>query len=138
MSAKKEYEFELIFDGGSKGNPGKGYGSFQLTTNGLEQPVRTLDFGDNVTNNQAEYLAMIAGVKDALRLMKKYDIAESAVTLRIKTDSKLVAEQVSGRWKVKNEQLKPLKAEALAQMKRFKKATIKWHSRTESVRVLGH
>ncbi len=51
----------LVFDGGSLGNPGKGYGSFHLADRDGYETIERLEFGNNVTNNQAEYRTMIAG-----------------------------------------------------------------------------
>ena len=50
-------ELEVVFDGGSRGNPGEGYGSFLVRSPGGRKPViRRLEFGGNYTNNQAEYI----------------------------------------------------------------------------------
>jgi ribonuclease HI len=128
----------LIFDGGSKGNPGPGYGSFRLTINGVHQPLVELDFGNNVTNNQAEYRTMIEGLKHALQTLRSSGTGSSAASIDVRTDSKLVVEQVCGRWKIKNEGLKPLSAEARALLNQFGQASLSWHPRKESVKVLGH
>ena len=131
-------KLKLIFDGGSLGNPGKGYGSFRLTVNGQHLPVDELDFGDNVTNNQAEYGTMIEGVKTAVELLEKHGKSPADAEIEILTDSKLVVEQVHGRWKVRNEGLKPLCAEARSLLNRFGDVRLSWHPRLESVKVLGH
>jgi ribonuclease HI len=56
------------------------------------------------TNNVAEYRALIAGLEAAA--------AASARSVQVRGDSKLVIEQVAGRWKVKQEHLRPLRARA--------------------------
>jgi probable phosphoglycerate mutase len=63
------------------------------------------------TNNVAEYRALIAGLEAA---------AETpARTIRVRGDSQLVIEQVAGRWKVKQEHLRPLRARACELLQRY-------------------
>ena len=131
-------KIELIFDGGSRGNPGKGYGSYRLTVNDVDLEIQELDFGDRVTNNQAEYGSLIEGLKAAIKHVERHGQAPSSASISILTDSKLVVEQVNGRWKVKNEGLKPLCAEARSLLGKFGNARITWHPRANSVKVLGH
>jgi ribonuclease HI len=131
-------KLELIFDGGSLGNPGKGYGSFRISVDGLPLDIEELDFGDNVTNNQAEYSTLIAGLNATIDLARQRRVSISDVRIAIHTDSKLVVEQVNGRWKVRNEGLKPLCEEARALLRQFGSAKLDWHPRKESVKVLGH
>lgn len=128
----------LIFDGGSRGNPGQGYGSFRLTVDGEHLEIDELDFGDNVTNNQAEYGTLIEGLKTAIEYLQDHGYSPSIASIDIHTDSKLVVEQVNGRWKVRHDGLKPLCAEARSLLNKFGRATLTWHPRKESVRVLGH
>ena len=56
------------------------------------------------TNNQAEYRALIAALKEAIRL--------GARQIDIKLDSELVAKQIGGKYRVKNQALKPLHHQA--------------------------
>lgn len=128
----------LIFDGGSRGNPGQGYGSFRLSVDGTHLPINELDFGDNVTNNQAEYGTLIEGLKAAIAFARENGKPLATVGIDVLTDSKLVVEQVNGRWKVKNEGLKPLQKEARSLLQQFGKARLTWHPRAESVKILGH
>ncbi|MCA1724786.1 MAG: hypothetical protein LC748_11165 [Thermomicrobia bacterium] len=51
---RNEAEYTIIFDGGARGNPGEGYGSYELRT-GTHREIVRLTFGNNVTNNEAEY-----------------------------------------------------------------------------------
>ncbi|MBD7997315.1 bifunctional RNase H/acid phosphatase [Oerskovia gallyi] len=93
-------------DGGSRGNPGPaGYGALvrdALTGEVLAERARYLGV---VSNNVAEYSGLVAGL-DAAR---KID-PEARVVVRM--DSKLVVEQMSGRWKIKHEDMRRLAAEA--------------------------
>jgi probable phosphoglycerate mutase len=70
------------------------------------------------TNNVAEYSGLIAGLKGALEL--------NATQVDVRMDSKLVVEQMSGRWQIKNPGLRPLAAEAAALVSRLEKVTFEW------------
>ena len=87
-------------DGGSRGNPGPaGYGAVVFAPDGTVLAERAASLGV-VTNNVAEYSGLIAGLEAAR------DLGATTVTARM--DSKLVVEQMSGRWKVKHPDMKPL------------------------------
>ncbi|MFQ5921591.1 MAG: hypothetical protein ACE5M4_02005, partial [Anaerolineales bacterium] len=97
---------ELIFDGGSVGNPGDSYGSFRwrLADEPLSPPSRRrFGFG---TNNQAEYKALIEGLKSLLDELSSNGTSPADVELVIRGDSRLVLKQLAGEWKVKNAALR--------------------------------
>ncbi len=128
-------KFEIVFDGGALGNPGKGYGSFEITGDGEILCHRREDFGDNVTNNQAEYLTLI----HALRwLAARLGDQRSTAKVLVNGDSKLVLFQLLKKWKVKNESLRPLHTEASGLLREFFKVDLVWHPRAKSVERLGH
>ncbi len=135
---EREWHVYLIFDGGSLGNPGQGYGSyvFKGVVNQLD-PV-TIDYPGRTTNNEAEYMTLNNGLEAALTeiQMKGYD--PSQLKIAVKTDSKLVVEQVCGRWKIKKTELRPHVQLAQQLLGRFKSWDLSWHPRSESVRILGH
>jgi ribonuclease HI len=127
--------YTLTFDGGSKGNPGLGYGSYEIEgPHGVEAANR-MEFGHNMTNNQAEFLALIAGLKRTLELT---DGQASTSSLAILGDSQLVIRGLKGEWKIKHPNVQPLYQEAGALLKRFGKVNLAWHPRRESVRTFGH
>ena len=127
--------YTVTFDGGSKGNPGLGYGSYEIDgPQGIEAANR-MEFGDNMTNNQAEFLALIAGLKRVLELTGSQS---SASSLAIRGDSQLVIRGLKGEWKIKHPNVQPLFQEASALLKRFGKVNLAWHPRQESVRTFGH
>ncbi|WP_418956761.1 bifunctional RNase H/acid phosphatase [Streptomyces tritici] len=96
-------------DGGSRGNPGPaGYGAVVLDAATGETLAERAEYIGVATNNVAEYKGLIAGLKAALELTT--DLANVSVLVRM--DSKLVVEQMSGRWKIKHPDMKPLAAEA--------------------------
>src|SRR4051812_28401078 len=91
-------------DGGSRGNPGPaGYGAVVMDTAGQVLVERSEGIGVT-TNNVAEYQGLIAGLRAATEL--------GADIVDVKMDSKLVVEQMSGRWKIKHPGLQPLALEA--------------------------
>lgn len=131
-------EITLVFDGGSLGNPGKGYGSFLYRGTILTAEAVRLEFPGRTTNNEAEYYSLLHGLRAILAELQQLDLDPAAATVRVLSDSKLVVEQVSGRWKVKHEGLKPHHREAVNLLRRFGSWRLEWHPRAESVRMLGH
>ncbi|MFJ2116706.1 reverse transcriptase-like protein, partial [Streptomyces sp. NPDC087850] len=98
--------FVVEADGGSRGNPGPaGYGAVVLDPASGEPLAEAAEFIGVATNNVAEYKGLIAGLRAALAL-------DPAARVHVRMDSKLVVEQMSGRWKIKHPDMKPLAAEA--------------------------
>ncbi|MFD3525380.1 reverse transcriptase-like protein, partial [Streptomyces sp. NPDC058653] len=98
--------FVVEADGGSRGNPGPaGYGAVVLDPVTGETLAEAAEYIGVATNNVAEYKGLIAGLKAAKAL-------DPAADVRVRMDSKLVVEQMSGRWKIKHPDMKPLAAEA--------------------------
>ncbi|MFG3214319.1 bifunctional RNase H/acid phosphatase [Streptomyces tendae] len=99
-------EFVVEADGGSRGNPGPaGYGAVVLDAATGETLVEAAEYLGVVTNNVAEYRGLLAGLRAAGEL-------DPDATVHVRMDSKLVVEQMSGRWKIKHPDMKPLAAEA--------------------------
>ncbi|WP_405629952.1 bifunctional RNase H/acid phosphatase [Streptomyces sp. NBC_00016] len=99
-------EFIVEADGGSRGNPGPaGYGSVVIDAATGETLVERAEYIGVATNNVAEYRGLVAGLRAAREL-------DPSATVRVRMDSKLVVEQMSGRWKIKHPDMKPLAAEA--------------------------
>ncbi|MBK3640021.1 bifunctional RNase H/acid phosphatase [Streptomyces sp. MBT33] len=99
-------EFIVEADGGSRGNPGPaGYGSVVLDAATGETLVEAAEYIGVATNNVAEYRGLLAGLRAA------HDLDPSA-SVHVRMDSKLVVEQMSGRWKIKHPDMKPLAMEA--------------------------
>jgi broad specificity phosphatase PhoE/ribonuclease HI len=89
-------------DGGSRGNPGPaGYGALVRdpeTGEVLEEISESLG---RATNNVAEYSGLVAGLQAAARIAPQADV-------EVRMDSKLVVEQMSGRWQIKDPNLRSL------------------------------
>lgn len=115
-------------DGGSRGNPGPaGYGAVVLAVDG-EEVLAERSAGLGVTtNNVAEYQGLIAGLRAAK------DLAATDVDVRM--DSKLVVEQMSGRWKIKHPAMKPLAEEAAGLVREFDSVSFDWIPRARNTRA---
>ncbi|WP_328683669.1 bifunctional RNase H/acid phosphatase [Streptomyces sp. NBC_00343] len=99
-------EFIVEADGGSRGNPGPaGYGSVVIDATTGETLAEAAEYIGIATNNVAEYRGLVAGLRTAHAL-------DPAAHIHVRMDSKLVVEQMSGRWKIKHPDMKPLAAEA--------------------------
>ncbi|WP_395694985.1 bifunctional RNase H/acid phosphatase [Nocardioides sp.] len=93
-------------DGGSRGNPGPAaYGAVLKDADTGEVIAEDGSTIGVATNNVAEYSGLIAG----LRLAEAY---APEADIEVRMDSKLVVEQMSGRWKIKHPDMRPLAAEA--------------------------
>ncbi|MFD8737073.1 bifunctional RNase H/acid phosphatase [Streptomyces sp. NPDC059618] len=99
-------EFIVEADGGSRGNPGPaGYGSVVIDAATGETLAERAEFIGVATNNVAEYRGLVAGLEAARDL-------DATARVRVRMDSKLVVEQMSGRWKIKHPDMRPLAARA--------------------------
>ncbi|MFB7242617.1 bifunctional RNase H/acid phosphatase [Streptomyces populi] len=99
-------EFIVEADGGSRGNPGPaGYGSVVIDAATGETLAERAEYIGVATNNVAEYRGLVAGLEAARDL-------DATARVRVRMDSKLVVEQMSGRWKIKHPDMKPLAARA--------------------------
>jgi len=98
--------FIVEADGGSRGNPGPaGYGAVVLDAVTGEPLAEVAEYIGTATNNVAEYKGLIAGLRAARGLDPEAEV-------QVRMDSKLVIEQMSGRWKIKHPDMRPLATEA--------------------------
>lgn len=97
----------LVFtDGGARGNPGPAAAAFVIK-NDQGKVIQTGGFYlGEATNNQAEYMAVIRALQAIEKLITPSSQLREEV--KFKLDSKLVVEQISGRYKIKNAQLSQL------------------------------
>jgi ribonuclease HI len=128
-------DYLIVFDGGSHGNPGPGYGSYVIfDARGEGRPVR-LEFPGEVTNNEAEYQTLLAALRD---LQRRVGNSSGQLALKILGDSRLVIQQVSGAWQTKEPRLRALRNEVLAELGRFKAYRLAYQPREDTLKVLGH
>jgi ribonuclease HI len=132
-------EIVLVFDGGSRGNPGWGYGSYviQRASDGAQRLER-LDLGDGYTNNEAEYDTLIAALQDLIQRLEATGHDPGEFALEVRGDSALVLNQLEGTWKAKEPRMRQRRDQCWRLLRRFGAVTLTAQPREESVRVLGH
>lgn len=107
----------LYSDGASRGNPGPaGAGAVLMKPDGTIV-ARIGKYLGRQTNNHAEYMALIIGLRAALEL--------GVTEIEMVADSELMVKQIKKIYRVKNEQLRPLYEEACALIARFQRASIR-------------
>ncbi|MBM0278126.1 bifunctional RNase H/acid phosphatase [Micromonospora tarensis] len=112
-------------DGGSRGNPGPaGYGAVVRDPETGEVLAERSESLGTTTNNVAEYQGLIAGLTAAAEL--------GAAEVDVRMDSKLVVEQMCGRWQIKHPGLRPLAAQAAALVGRFDAVRFSWIPRDQN------
>lgn len=115
-------------DGGSRGNPGIAAGGSVVIDEATGEVLAELGVYVGIaTNNVAEYRGMIAGVTRALAI-------DPNAHLRIRLDSRLVVEQMSGRWKIKHPDMADLAAEA-RELLRGTPVVFEWIPRADNARA---
>ncbi|NUW42855.1 bifunctional RNase H/acid phosphatase [Nonomuraea rhodomycinica] len=114
-------------DGGSRGNPGPaGYGAVVRDASDGQVLAEAAEAIGVTTNNVAEYRGLIAGLRAVL------DVAGEGASVAVRMDSKLVVEQMAGRWKIKNEGLRPLAVEAAELVRRLRVTEWTWIPRARN------
>ncbi|MGQ4599560.1 bifunctional RNase H/acid phosphatase [Nocardia sp. R6R-6] len=112
-------------DGGSRGNPGPaGYGAVVYDADHIRLLAERREFLGTATNNVAEYRGLIAGLEAAAEL--------GAESVDVRMDSKLVIEQMSGRWKVKHASMIPLADRARRLAAGFGRVRFTWIPRAQN------
>ena len=104
-------------DGGARGNPGPAAaGAVVSTPDGdvLDEAAEAIGVA---TNNVAEYRGLLLGLARAREL--------GATEVEVVNDSELVAKQVSGVYKVKHADMKPLHAAAVDVLRSFERWSIR-------------
>tara|TARA_A100001011_G_C14239553_1_gene812610 strand:- start:52 stop:531 length:480 start_codon:yes stop_codon:yes gene_type:complete len=104
-------EFCMHFDGGADPNPGKAGAGAVIYKNGEEFKTASVYVGEKETNNTAEYVGLIEGLKLAF--------SNDITNLVVKGDSQLVIKQMKGEYKVKAENLKILQIKAKLLAEKF-------------------
>lgn len=116
-------------DGGSRGNPGPaGYGALVTDAQTGEMLAEVCDSLGTSTNNVAEYSGLVAGLRAAAALAPGADV-------EVRMDSKLVVEQMSGRWQIRDRNLGRLAAAAREESRRLGTVTYSWVPRARNARA---
>lgn len=126
----KAREVVVEADGGSRGNPGiAGSGTVVWSADKTAVLASLAYVVGKATNNVAEYHALKHGLDAASRL--------GARSVRVRMDSKLVVEQMSGRWKIKHPDMRTLAMECRAVAKTFEDVSYEWIPRKLNARADG-
>jgi ribonuclease HI len=111
-------------DGGARGNPGPAAAACVISSPEGEVLGEHAQLLGSVTNNVAEYRALLLGLAKAREL--------GASEVEVIGDSELIAKQVRGLYKVKHEAMKPLHRDALAALKQFERWSIRTVPRAQN------
>ena len=123
-------EIIINSDGAARGNPGPAAaGAVLKDPQGNVVSELSEYLGDNLTNNQAEYRALIMAIAEAKRL--------GATKLQMFADSELMVKQICGEYRVKNEGIKPLFQEVMSLLRDVNKYTIDYVPREKNKRADG-
>ncbi|MEN2740900.1 reverse transcriptase-like protein [Microbacterium sp. X-17] len=115
-------------DGGSRGNPGVAAGGAVVIDPTSGRVVSEIGVYVGIaTNNVAEYNGMIAGLRAAIERDAEADV-------HVRMDSKLVVEQMSGRWKVKHPDMQTLYRTA-QELVASRRVTFEWVPRASNARA---
>lgn len=107
---------KLYVDGASRGNPGEAGAGFYLVDEEGNEILRGMRFLGSMTNNAAEYQALILGLRETLGI--------GGTSIEIYTDSELVAKQMKGIYTVKNKRLRILYREAVKLLDKFHRSEV--------------
>jgi ribonuclease HI len=111
-------------DGGSRGNPGPAAGAAVISSPDGELLAQATELLGVATNNVAEYRGLLLGLERAREL--------GATEVELINDSELVAKQLTGVYKVKHPDMRPLHAKALAALRAFERWSIRSVPRTQN------
>lgn len=137
-SAENEGRFTIIFDGGSRGNPGPGYGSYTLLIDNQPSQLTRLDFEDDMTNNEAEYETLIRALEDLQGQLAVIGRDPRGVDVLVLGDSQLVISQVTGVWKARDPRMLQRRNRVRVLVQTYSHVSFKKRAREEIVEVLGH
>ena len=117
--------FVIEADGASRGNPGHAsYGTVIRNMNTGEVVVELAAVLGHATNNVAEYRGLVAGLTEVAKL-------DPNAIVEVRMDSKLVVEQMSGRWKIKHPDMRDLAIQA-REILPFGNVTYTWIPREDN------
>lgn len=114
----------LYVDGASRGNPGQAGAGVSIRDPGGEKVIEVSRYLGHRTNNEAEYEALLLGLREAKRI--------GAKTIRIYTDSELIERQIKGTYRVKEIRLRRLYQKVLKLLGGFTRVEIEAIPREEN------
>ena len=116
----------IFADGGSRGNPGIAGSGTAIYNEDRSQLLKEIAYvvGQKSTNNVAEYHGLLRGLEAAVEL--------GADEVEFYMDSKLVVEQMNGRWKIKHPDMQKLALEARGLLNQIGSYTLEWVPRAQN------
>ena len=114
----------IYIDGASRGNPGRAGAGIWITNGEGKKISEVSRYLGHKTNNEAEYWALLLGLREAKRL--------GGEALQIFTDSELVERQIKGVYRVKDLDLKALHKTVIENLKTFSSFEIESIPREEN------
>jgi ribonuclease HI len=121
----------IYIDGGSRGNPGPAAAGFLFCNQKGEILKKFSEYlGENLTNNEAEYLALILALQKFKQIFGK-KLAKSS-EIEIRSDSELLIKQLKGEYKILDSKIQPLFLKAWNLKLDFKKVNFKLISREKN------
>ncbi len=111
-------------DGGARGNPGPAAAGCVISTPEGEIIGEHAQLLGEVTNNVAEYRALLLGLERAREL--------GVTDVEVVNDSELIAKQINGAYKVKHAAMKPLYLQAMASLRGFEHWTVRTVPRAQN------
>lgn len=122
------HRFTVEADGGSRGNPGIAAGGSIVIDAASGDVIAEIGIYVGIaTNNVAEYRGMIEGIRRAFLIDPTADV-------HVRLDSKLVVEQMTGRWKIKHPDMRTLAREAHETIA-GRRVTFEWIPRAQNARA---
>ena len=131
-------QVSVEFDGGCNPNPGPMYGSFRT-----RRGPHVLEFKSRFalgagTNNRAEFLAALAGLKSLVKMMDEEEFPPQRFRLTFYSDSKLICGYVNRTLTANDKALMNLNQEIYGLSRRFADSSAVWVPREHMVAVFGH
>lgn len=114
----------IYTDGAARGNPGPAGAGWVIRTSAGEIVAKHCKYLGELTNNQAEYQALLLALEEAIGLKGE--------RIAIYADSELMVRQIQGEYKVKNEGLRPLFQRLVLTLSRFREYTVSHVRREEN------
>ncbi len=114
-------------DGGARGNPGPAAAAAVITGAGGEVLDEAMEVLGTQTNNVAEYRGLLLGLRRAAAL--------GATEVEVVNDSELVARQIGGQYRVKQDHLKPLHRQVMTALRDFEGWQVRSVRREHNVRA---
>lgn len=111
-------------DGGARGNPGPAAAACVISTPAGEILGEHAELLGEVTNNVAEYRALLLGLRRAHEL--------GVTDVEVVNDSELIAKQINGQYKVKHAAMRPLYLDALAALRGFERWSVRTVPRAQN------